>query len=79
MTEQTELLLRLSGTAVVTLLVVSGATAAIHNSLSTNHRLYPFTKEVWKWCLYIVVTIVALWILSAILNFIWTADSKTFK
>lgn len=79
MTEQTELLLRVSGTAIVSLLMIAAVAGQASSTLPSKHRFFNLAKLTWQWCLRIVVVIVVAWIFFSILNFVWTADSKTFK
>jgi hypothetical protein len=76
---ETELLLRISATAIVALLVISLATAIASNELSANHWLSPLCSDIWKWSLIACLAIIGMWIVGGILNFIWTADAKDFK
>lgn len=79
MTEQTELLLRVSSTTVISLLLIAATAGQVSTTLPKAHRFYRLSMNTWKWCLRIVLAIVITWIFFGILNFVWTADSRTFK
>lgn len=79
MTTEVELLLRVSGTTIVVLLIISLITALASNELPKNHQFFSSVSYIWKLCLYVIVSIMIIWIVYGILDFIWTADSETFN